>query len=207
MAIRVLVCDDHSIVRQGLVALLATDPGIEVVGEAEDGWAAIDAAKRLAPDVVLMDLSLPLLNGLDATRRIVDEDHRVRVLILSMHDDGISVRRAMEAGAAGYLVKGVGLDTLVQTLERVAAGERAFGPGFAASPEPSKPLTPREREVLQLVGEGYTNREIGLLLGISPKTVEKHRANLMDKLDAPDTASLTRWAVALGLVEVTGPAG
>lgn len=202
MSVRLLVCDDHPVVRAGLVALLDAEEGLDVVGQASDGQEAVAAAERLAPDVVLMDLGLPLLNGLEATRRIRALQPPPVVLILSMHDDGLTVRRASEAGASGYLVKGVDLGHIVAAVRSVASGERIFGPQVACGAVPAPALTSREREVLQLIGEGYTNRESGLLLNISPKTVEKHRASLMQKLDVHDTAALTRVAVALGIVHV-----
>lgn len=200
MTVRVFVCDDHPIVRSGLVALLSGAEGIAVVGEAGDGLTAVEQCRTLLPDVVLMDLSLPLLNGLDATRRLRQCCPATRVLVLSMHDDGESVRRTRDAGGSGYLVKGADLDVLLDAVRRVARGEVLFGPETRGAPRQDPPLTQREREVLQLVAEGYTNREVGVLLEISPKTVEKHRASLMEKLDAHDTASLTRCALALGLV-------
>jgi len=207
MNLRVLVCDDHPVVRAGLVALLDAEADIEVVAQATDGHEAVAAAAAHSPDVVLLDVGLPLLNGLDAARRIRSQQPAPQVLMLSMHDDGVTVRRANEAGAAGYLVKGVDLERIVDGVRRVARGERLFGPDAACGAVPAPALSDREREVLQLIGEGYTNREAGLLLGISPKTVEKHRARVMAKLDAHDTASLTRMAVALGVVRVEPPAG
>jgi len=203
-SVRVFVCDDHPIVRSGLVALLSSGEGIEVVGQAGDGLTAIELCRQLLPDVVLMDLSLPMLNGLDATRRLRQCCPGTHVLILSMHDDGESLRRCRAAGCSGYLVKGVDLDVLLQAVHRVARGEELFGPTAPGCARTDPRLTPREREVLQLIAEGYTNRETGVLLEISPKTVEKHRASLMEKLDAHDTASLTRHAVALGLVQAGG---
>jgi len=205
--LRIVVCDDHPIVRSGLVALLALQPDMEVVGEAEDGHAAVDLCRRLQPRLVLMDLSMPLLNGVDATAHIRQACPDTRVLVLSMHDDGYSARRARDAGASGYLVKGVGLAPLLDALRRVAAGGEAFGPALPAGAVPAAPLSPRERSVLQLIAEGYTNREIGLMLEISPKTVEKHRASLMEKLDAHETAGLTRWALRLGLVQLPPDGG
>jgi len=200
MPLTLLVCDDHPIVRSGLVALLSAVPDIEVVAEAGDGLTAVELCQKYQPSVVLLDLSLPLLGGLEATARIRASCPATRVLILSMHDDGASVAQARAAGASGYLVKGVDLLRLQDGVRRVGNGEDLFDDLSGELPPPLEVLTLREREVLKLIAEGYTNREPGLLLQISPKTVEKHRQSLMDKLQAHDTASLTRRAVAMGIV-------
>lgn len=211
--IRVLLAEDHTILRQGLVALLSNQPGIEVVGEVEDGREAVAAALRLNPHVVVMDLSMPGLNGVDATRQIKKEAPKVFVLILSMHAGEEQVRPAIRAGASGYLLKGSGLSDLVAAIRAVAAGEGFLSPTVAkillrdaqgddegGSPGSAGPLSSREREVLQLVGEGKSSPDIAKLLHLSVKTVEGHRARIMSKLDIHDVAGLVRYAIRVGLV-------
>lgn len=208
--IRVLLAEDHTIVRQGLVALLSTQAGIEVVGEAEDGRAAVAAAVRLRPDVVLMDLGMPGLNGVDATRQIRRESPGTFVVILSMHASEEHVRPAIRAGATGYLLKGSGLSDLVAAIRAVAAGEGFLSPAIAKilvrdaqgdeEPASSGPLTAREREILQLVGEGHSSPDIARLLHLSAKTVEGHRGRIMAKLQIHDVAGLVRYAIRVGLV-------
>lgn len=208
--IRVLIAEDHTIVRQGLRALLASERGIQIVGEAADGHEALAAVVRLRPHVVLMDLAMPGLNGVDATRRIKQESPETAVLILSMHAAEEHVRPAVRAGAAGYLLKGSGLSDLVLAIRAVAAGEAFLSPAVAkillrdaqAEEEPSSngPLTAREREVLQLVGEGSSSPEIARSLHLSVKTVEGHRSRIMAKLNLHDVAGLVRYAIRVGLV-------
>ena len=211
--IRVLLAEDHTILRQGLVALLSSQPGIEVVGDVADGREAVAAAVRLNPHVVVMDLTMPGLNGVDATRQIKREAPKTFVLILSMHAGEEQVRPAIRAGASGYLLKGSGLSDLVAAIRAVAAGEGFLSPtvakillrdaqsddegGSSGSPGP---LSGREREVLQLVGEGKSSPEIAKLLHLSVKTVEGHRARIMSKLDIHDVAGLVRYAIRVGLV-------
>ena len=210
--IKVLLADDHAVVRAGLRALFAAQADLEVVGEACDGREAVEAAERLRPDVLLLDLSMPGLNGVEALRRIRAAVPLTRVLVLSMHVAPEYVRPALRAGAAGYVVKGAGLDSLVEAVRAVAAGEIFLGAEASAvvggdldrppgpAPGPLERLTPREREVLQLVAEGHTNREIAQVLGVSPKTADVHRTNLMSKLDLHDAQALTRFAMRAGLV-------
>jgi two-component system response regulator NreC len=208
--IRVLLAEDHTILRQGLVALLSTQPGIEVVCEVEDGREAVAAALRLKPHVVVMDLSMPGLNGVDATRQIRRESPKTFVLVLSMHAGEEQVRPAIRAGASGYLLKGSGLSDLVAAIRAVAAGEGFLSPTVAkillrdAQGDDEGggpgPLSSREREVLQLVGEGKSSPEIAKLLHLSVKTVEGHRARIMAKLDIHDVAGLVRYAIRVGLV-------
>ena len=208
---RVLLAEDHTILRQGLVALLSTQPGIEVVCEVEDGREAVSAALRLKPHVVVMDLSMPGLNGVDATRQIRRESPKTFVLVLSMHAGEEQVRPAIRAGASGYLLKGSGLSDLVAAIRAVAAGEGFLSPtvakillrdaqGDEESGGGAGPLSSREREVLQLVGEGKSSPEIAKLLHLSVKTVEGHRARIMSKLDIHDVAGLVRYAIRVGLV-------
>lgn len=212
--VRVLVAEDHTIVRQGLLALLRSAPDVQVVGEAEDGRGAVAAARDLTPDVVLMDLGMPGLNGVDATIQILRESPRSRVLVLSMHAGEEHVRPAVRAGAAGYLVKGAGLSDLIAAIRAVARGEAFFSPSVAAillrdargeaSVAPGKrassELSSREREILQLVGEGRSSPQIAQLLSLSIKTVEGHRSRIMAKLGIHDLAGLVRYAVRIGLV-------
>src|SRR5262245_14242275 len=196
--IRVLLAEDHTIVRQGLAALLSAQRGIEVVGEAADGREAVAAALRLRPHVVLMDLGMPGLNGVDATRQIRREAPETFVLVLSMHASEEHVRPAIRAGATGYLLKGSGLSDLVAAIRAVAAGEAFLSPAVAkillrdaqAEDEPasSGPLTGREREIVQLVGEGHSSPDIARLLHLSVKTVEGHRSRIMAKLQIHDVA-------------------
>ena len=206
--IRLVIADDHAIVRDGLRAMLAAEEDLQVVGEAGDGRAALDAVARCAPDVLLLDLSMPGLNGVEALRRVRDVAPSTRVLVLSMHGSADYVRPAVAAGAAGYLVKGAGLDHLLAALRKVAAGGTFLGPeaqaamsAKVAGPDDSlERLTPREREVLQRVAEGSSNKDIAAALGISPKTVDAHRCNIMAKLDLHDVSALTRYALRRGLI-------
>jgi DNA-binding NarL/FixJ family response regulator len=211
--IRVVVAEDHTIVRQGIVALLSTRDDIEVVGEAEDGRAALREVARTHPDVLVMDLAMPALNGVDATRQVRKEAPSTRVLVLSMHGGEEHVRPAIRAGASGFLLKGSGLSDLVAAIRAVAVGDAFFSPSVAkillrdathgepadeARP-PGAELTSREREVVQLVAEGMSSPEIAALLHLSPKTVENHRARIMAKLDIRDVAGLVRYAIRVGL--------
>ena len=217
---RVLIAEDHTIVRQGLRALLQSHPQFDVVGEAADGDEAVRCCAELSPCVVVMDVGLPGLGGIEATRRICAARPLTRVVMLSMHADGAYVRAALRAGASGYLVKGSGLEDLVLALETIVDGGRFLCPALQplldadAGPRPSseplggatqgiaEPLTSRETEVLQRVGEGLSSAEIAHCFGLSVKTIEGHRGRLMDKLGARNVADLVRHAVRLGLVEL-----
>ncbi len=210
--IRILIADDHALVRAGIRALLERQPNMEVIGEASNGREAIAFVRQLQPDVVLMDISMPGLNGLDAVRELAKEFPNTHSIFLSMHADEEYVWRALQAGAAGYLVKGGSLVELNLAVTSVAGG------GTYLSPEVSKyvisgyirrtagergttaHLTPRQSEILQLVAEGKATKQIALLLKISVKTVEAHRMQLMKRLDARDVASLVRHALRLGVV-------
>jgi len=212
--IRVVLADDHEIVRQGLRALLESTGGFEVVAEAGDGHEAVAAATTHDPDVVLLDLSMPGMSGVEALRRIKESSRKVRVLVLSMHATSEYVRSALRAGADGYLVKGSGVKDLTEALRAVVAGEQFLspeveraalqdlldGPEVGLVVDPLERLTPREREVLQLIAEGHSNRSISELLGLSIKTVDGHRTRVMNKLDLHDATALTRFAIRHGLV-------
>lgn len=208
--IRILLADDHAMVRAGLRLLLDRTEGLQVVGEAEDGRAAIDGAQRLRPDVVLMDLTMPGLNGYDATAAIVRREPGVRVLVVSMHEQPEAVARAFRAGASGYVIKGSNGQKLVEAVRIVAGGGRyvspelggaeAFAGGGSAELERYERLTPRQREVFQLVAEGHTTKGIAERLGIAVKTVEAHRAEIMRRLQIGDLAGLVRYAVRVGVV-------
>lgn len=199
-----MLVEDHTIVREGLRMLLEGQDDLEIVGEAGDGQEAVREAMRLRPDVVLMDLGLPVLNGVDATRHIVRDVEGARVLVLSMHGGEDHVRPALRAGASGYLVKGSGVADLLAGIRAVARGEAFLSPGAAAvllrEDRGEAMLTPREREVLQLVAEGRSTAEVAKALRLSAKTVEGHRSRLMAKLGAQNAASLVRHAVRLGLL-------
>lgn len=209
--LRVLLAEDHQVVRQGLRALLERHDGIEVIGEAEDGAQAVRLAENLGPSVVVMDIGMPLLNGIEATRRLVRSRPDIRVVILSMRDDAGAVDQALRAGARGYVLKGSGIDSLTEAVETVARGEVYLSTGVseyilqgylnADGERPIDPLTEREREILQLIAEGHTSRAIAERLGLKTKTVQNHRANIMDKLEIRTTAGLVRYALQAGLVD------
>ena len=211
-SLRVLLADDHALVRSGIAALLDPLEGVEVVGEAADGAEVLDLVATLAPDMVLMDISMPNMNGLVATQRLARDFPGVRVLILSVHADEEFVREALRAGACGYLLKDASTAELQLALQAVSAGDlylssrvsrtvigdllehpRRGGAGASH-------LTLRQREVLQLIGEGHGTRAVASRLGLSPKTVETHRAHLMKRLGVADVAGLVRHAIRLGLV-------
>lgn len=215
--ISVLLADDHTVVRQGLRALLAAEPDIEVVGEAENGRQAVNLASTATPDIVVMDLAMPLLNGMEATRQIVKNQPRTKVLILSTYGEDDYVRQVTKSGASGYLLKHTAANDLLKAIRQVYAGNAFFSPAIAQSlreqcreaaetnsAEPTSPgLTSREAEVLQLIAEGFANKQIAGELGISVKTVEKHRQQVMNKLGIHDIAGLTRYAIGKGVVERT----
>jgi DNA-binding NarL/FixJ family response regulator len=214
--ITVLLAEDHAVVRQGLSALLNADGHFQMVGGARTGREAVDLAESLRPDVILMDIAMPILNGLEATRQILAANPAARVLILSAHSDDEYIKRLCAAGVAGFLEKQSSAEILTQAIREVAAGRTFFSPSIArrlrdqaAQPRDrnglarinAARLTAREAEVLQLVAEGSANKQIAAVLGISIKTVEKHRQHLMDKLNIHDTAGLTRHAIASGVIE------
>jgi two-component system response regulator NreC len=205
--IRIALADDHNVVRQGLRALLEGVKDFKVVAEARDGKEMVETVVREKPDVAVIDLAMPSLNGVEATRRIVRDCPGVKVLVLSMYTGEEYVREALGAGASGYLVKDSAADDLVKAIRAIAAGEGFLSPAIAHLADKGNTpgsaldrLTTREREVLQLIAEGNSNKEIAARLSLSVKTIEAHRTNLMAKLDIHDTASLTRFAIARGLV-------
>jgi len=214
--ISVLLVDDHNIVRQGLRALLAAESDISVVAEAQTGREAVQLAARLHPEVVLMDLAMPLLNGWEATRQIIKAAPSARVIILSTYETEEHIQQAIAAGAAAYLIKQTAAGDLVKAIREVRKGNAFFSPAIAQrireqtcrslAGEPSNKasnveLTFREAEVLQLIAEGFANKQIAGELGLSVKTVEKHRQQVMNKLNIHDTAGLVRHAVAKGIIE------
>ncbi|OGV67052.1 MAG: DNA-binding response regulator [Lentisphaerae bacterium RIFOXYC12_FULL_60_16] len=216
--ITVLLAEDFMLLREGLRALLANEADIDVVGEAETGRQAVRLATKLSPDVVVMDISMPLLNGLEATRQIHRACPSAKVLILSAHGDKAFVEQAVTLGAAGYVTKQTASEVLSKAIRKVHGGETAFDAGFSpyssvgsgTGPAGTEPfnltigkLSSREMEVIQLIAEGSANKQIAAELGISIKTVEKHRGNLMQKLNIHETAGLTRYAITVGIVSET----
>jgi len=202
---RILVADDHVLVRAGLRALVGTLPEVTEVLEAGDGEEAVAAVARCRPDVVLMDITMPRLDGLEATRRIRKEFPATRVVILSMHQNEDFIDSALKAGADGYLVKMAAVEDLGEALRTVTRGQTYISPsarGGAPRPDAvaSASLTPRQREVLSLIAEGMSSRQIAERLGITMKTVESHRTQLMHRLGIHDIAGLVRYAIRTGLV-------
>jgi len=215
MSTRILLADDHKIMREGLRSLLAEAFDMEVVAEAEDGRSAVELAKKLSPDVVVMDISMPDLNGVEATRQILKYAPRAKVIALSMHSDRQFVARMLEAGASGYVLKDAAFEELATAIRTVVAGRVHLGPRIAGlvvedyvqrlpetEPKVSSPLTAREREVLQLLAEGKGTKEAARLLKVSAKTVETHRRNIMEKLNLHSIAELTKYAIREGLTSL-----
>lgn len=205
LPVRLLLADDHPAVRLGIRTLLLQAGDFVVVGEASDGREALRLMRELAPDVVLMDIAMPGLNGIEATRRARRLRPAPKVIIVSMHSAQAYVREALAAGASGYVLKNTDIEELERAIRAVARGERWLPSCLAASqPAPQRKLTSRQREVLQLVAEGRTTREIAGRLHVSLKTVETHRANLMQRLGIHDVAGLTRYALREGLIANEG---
>jgi DNA-binding NarL/FixJ family response regulator len=208
--VRILLCDDHKMMRDGLRAILEKE-GLEVVGEASNGHEVIELARRLRPEIVVMDISMPHLNGIDATRGLVAENRGVKVIGLSMNADQRYVIAMFKAGAVGYLLKNAASDELIRAVRSVAADLTYVSPSIAAAvvdnvvapsplaPRPKKALSPREREVLQLLAEGNASKEIASRLAISVATVESHRRQIVDKLNIHSIAQLTKYAIREGL--------
>lgn len=215
MSIRIILADDHKIMREGLRALLAKHPDIEVVAEAGDGRGVVDLARELNPDVVVIDIAMPHLNGIDATRQIVKESPGVKVIALSMHSDKKFVKEMLGAGASGYLLKDAAFEELDMALSTVMNNQTYLSPkitdtlvkDYLGSRAPqgklySPALSTREREVLQMIAEGKTTRDIATTLYLSVKTVETHRKQIMDKLGLASVAELTKYAIREGLTSV-----
>ena len=217
-SITVLLAEDHQIVREGFRLLLEHEDDIEVVGEAETGRQAVQLTRKLRPAVVVMDIAMPLLNGLEATRQIRKQFPGIKVIILSAHSDDAYIDQAMALGAAGFLLKQTSSHVLAAAIREVHKGNTVFPPstgrrpqnGGAGPPARTRPfkkkgnhLSSREMEVLQLIAEGKPNKQVAAELGVSFKTVDKHRQHLMGKLDIHDIAGLTRYAIAEGIIEST----
>ena len=207
--LRVFLADDHAIFRDGLRALLQRHEGVEVVGEAGDGHEAFAGIERTRPDVVVMDIAMPHLNGLEVTRRVRKAMPRTRVLVLSMYEDADFVEEILEAGASGYVLKESAATELLQALQVIRRGATYLAPRLARHAAPARrrgtgngPLTPREREMLQLLAEGNSHAQIAARLNISPKTVETHRRHIGTKLGIRDLAGLVKYAVRKRLVEM-----
>ncbi len=204
--ISVLLVDDHSLVRHGFRRMLEDDPGIRVVGEASDGFEAIESAIALRPQVIVMDFALPSMNGAVATRRILDALPDAKVLMLSMHSEPDYVRTCLDAGARGYLLKNAMDLELVEAVRKIAAGDQVLDPRLGrlgGSTDPSPSLSTRELEVLQLIVHGKSNKEIAVVLGLSANTISVHRANIMQALQIHNTAALVVYAIRTGLVSIT----
>ncbi|MBI3414719.1 MAG: response regulator transcription factor [Verrucomicrobia bacterium] len=212
----VLLAEDHTIVREGFRKMLELEGDFEIVGEAQDGRQAVALVKKLRPAVVLMDIAMPLLNGLEATRQVLKTVPATKVLVLSAHSDDAYVTDATEAGAVGFLLKQTSAHDVCRAIREVQKGNTFFSPSISkrlGRLHPTAPdrtgvlkkkaaqLTSREREVLQLIAEGKANKETASELGIGVKTVEKHREHVMAKLDIHDTAGLTRYAIGAGIIE------
>jgi two-component system response regulator NreC len=207
--IRVLLADDHTVVRRGFALIIAREPDLEVVGEASNGRGAVELAEKLQPDVVVIDVSMPELNGIEGTRRITELCPRTRVLALSMHRDAVYVREILRAGARGYVVKDADDDALLVAVRAVSRGEAYLSPSIADAvltdyrrhvTDPIDLLTSREREVLQMIAEGQTNKEIANTLRLSVYTIEAHRGKIMEKLNLHNTGDIVRFAIRNGLI-------
>ena len=208
--IRILLADDHAVVRQGFKMILGAQPDMEIVGEAGNGREAIELADQLKPDVIVMDVAMPELNGIEATRRIGESAPHARVLALSMHKDSVYVREVLRAGARGYLLKDSVAGDLVSAVRSVARGEGYLSPGVSDAvlddyrkhvTNPIDLLSSREREVLQMLAEGKTNKEIATVLNLSVYTIDAHRGRIMEKLNLHSINELVRFAVRNGLID------
>ena len=215
MSQRILLADDHKILREGIRALLESQPGLTVVGEADNGRTAVAMAKELMPDVVVLDIGMPELNGVEAARRMIHENPRLRIIALSMHSDRRFVSEMLKAGASAYLLKDGAFEELVEAIGAVIAGNVYLSPGIAGVVvddyvsqigDPVRTafgvLSSREREVLQLMSEGLATKQIASSLRVSVKTVETHRRQIMEKLDLHSVAELTKYAIREGLTTV-----
>ncbi|MGA9884267.1 MAG: response regulator transcription factor [Candidatus Acidiferrales bacterium] len=209
MPIRVALAEDHALVRESLKSLLERE-GFQIVAEAAEGQEALRQIELQHPDIVVMDIAMPVLNGLEAARTISHSFPKVKTILLTQHDEEQYLSQALDAGVKGYILKSQAARDLVEALRRVSAGEVYLSPGISRSlmeayrtksKKPADSLTPRERQVLQLVAEGKSTKDVGTILGISVKTAESHRTRLMQKLDIHETASLVRYAVRRGMVQ------
>lgn len=209
MAIRVVLADDHVLVRQGLKSLLERE-GFQVVAEASDGQEALRCVQSLKPDIVVMDISMPVLNGLDAARQMRVSSPKAKTILLTQHDEEQYLSEALETGVKGYVLKSQVASDLIQAMRQVSRGEVYLSPGVSGavmeayrskSEKPKDPLTAREKQVLQLIAEGKSTKDVASVLGISVKTAESHRTRLMHKLDIHETASLVLYAVRRGIVQ------
>jgi DNA-binding NarL/FixJ family response regulator len=219
--ITVLISDDYAVARQGLRALLDEAPDVQVIGEAENGFEAVKKTRKSLPNIVLMDIAMPLLNGIEATRQITRTVRSTRVIVLSAYSDDHFLHRALQAGACGYVMKQTAEEDLFDAIRQVHQGHPFFSPSISGrlvsyweenilNAPPQQPetnrLTSRQSEILQLVAEGYSTKEIAVLLSISARTVESHRQTVMDRLNIHEIASLTRYAVCNGMVESSASA-
>jgi len=211
--VTLLLADDHKVVRQGLRAVLEAEPGFKVIGESGNGLDVLRLVEQLQPDVLVLDLMMPGLNGLEITRQVTKTSRKTRVIVLSMHKDESYVLEAMKNGATGYVIKDSSVEELIKAVHEAEANRRYLGPPLSNSAieayiqrasttelDSYHSLTTREREVFQLTAEGYTSSEIGARLFISPRTVEVHRANMMDKLDLHSQIDLIRYAIKRGIL-------
>jgi len=211
---RIVIVEDRTIVREGLRMIVSADDGYSIAGEAEDGYEAIRLAKNVRPDLMLMDLSMPKMNGMEAIGEIKRENPDIKILVLTVHDSDEFIVAALDAGADGYVLKDASQAELMIAIKNVLAGKRYLCPGISEKiingfldKKVAKPktqidsLTKREREILKLIAEGYRNKEVSEILCISVKTVEKHRENVMKKLDLHSASSLTSFAISKGLIE------
>jgi DNA-binding NarL/FixJ family response regulator len=209
METRVLLADDHALIRQGLKALLEKH-GFQVAGEASNGQEALHVAASAKPDVAIVDIRMPILNGVDAARELKKSSPKTKVILLTQHDEDQYVTEALRAGVKGYVLKSQIADDLVHAIKEVCRGSVYLSPKISSAVvdaylcktnAPADPLSARERQVLQLVGEGKSTKEVAAQLGVSVKTAESHRARLMRKLDIHETASLVRYAIRRGLIQ------
>ncbi len=207
---KILLADDHVLVRQGFKMILSAQPDLQIVGEAGNGREVLELAEKLQPDLVVMDVTMPELNGIEATRRLSDVAPRARVLALSMHKDAVYVREILRAGARGYLLKDSADADLIAAVRSIAKGEAWLSPAVSDAvltdyrrhvTDPLDLLTSREREVLQMIAEGKTNKEIATSLNLSVYTVEAHRGRVMEKLNLHSTGELVRFALRAGLID------
>ena len=214
--IRIILADDHTILREGIQALIDNQPDMQVVGEAQDGHSAVRMATQLKPDLVIMDIAMPLLNGLEATRQIKKSCPGTQILILTMHENEEYIRQALASGAMGYILKDAAARELLDAIRSIQQGEAVLSPAITRlviedylrwgdtrpKDDGTSVLSDREREVLQLIAEGYANKQIGEILCISIKTVQAHRANLMKKLDLHDRGDLIKYAIQKKIIDI-----